>query len=301
MERPVFWTRNNENEYLFKKQIGHWVEKPENCFTIQLTTIHDKSFCSLPKSKVKKVKHYPSNILVHECILRKCLHISYYDFYSWWTRKEAEDEAEKRMMAGRKTWVRPGNEMIIPQPPSLEWGSRGTYTKSSLYILAVRREPTKDRRVGSDGERMDRFLNTLQETRKMVPVLLKDYQQNWNPVGVPLLDYLQVDSNRIDAWSYPSRDLLHHLQKTRGLHWDLRREVVVKEIIIGKTPSSTVAEIIEWAWECHRSDQEVFPSATMAYDVKEVKMAYSDFLQMGEARETRAQEVVLSPQLSSGV
>ena len=114
---------------------------------------------------------------------------------------------------------------------------------------------------------MDWFLDALRRMREMVPVLPREYHQNWNPVSVPLLDYLQVDSNRLDIWSYPSTDLLDYLQRTRGLHWDLRKEVVVKEITIRETPGPVAAEIINLAWDFYQSNQEVFLSATKAYKV----------------------------------
>ena len=48
--------------------------------------------------------------------------------------------ADKRMLAGRKSWAKPGDDMLILQPPSLQWGSRGTFTKDSLYTMATGKE-----------------------------------------------------------------------------------------------------------------------------------------------------------------
>ena len=117
----------------------------------------------------------------------------------------------------------------------MEW-SRGLFSKSNLYPLITRSRPSTHRRVGRDRELMDKFLDAVRRHSAEVPVMTGPSSGSFNPVTVPVLDYLRVDSEREDAWSYPSRDILLSMQRRRGLSWELRSQVVVREIDIGVTP-----------------------------------------------------------------
>ena len=67
------------------------------------------------------------------------------------------------------------------------------------------------------------------------------------------------------------------------------------------TPNEAAEEIIAWAWECYRRDQELFPSPTISFNVEEVKMTYMKFQTVGGARDTDDREVVISNTVTSEV
>ena len=228
----------------------------------------------------------------------KCLHCSY---LSWMSRRRAEEDAERRMKDGRRTYVQPGDDNTVPAPPTHEWGSRGSYNKEKLCSLVTGVPPNPSRRIGRDRVEMDRFLDAVRKYEGEVPIITGAPNDSFNPLGVPLLDYIKIDSYREDGWSYPSVDYLTTLQRKRQLSWAMRKEIEVKEIVIGKTSNEEAEKIISWAWSCYRRDQDIFPTSTLSFDVEEVKMTYLDFLTIGGARDTEDVEVVISNKVSTEV
>ena len=216
---------------------------------------------------------------------------------SWIARSRAEDWAAEKIQEGRRLRSTEPDRFLVPAPETSEW-TRGLFSKTNLYPLITKTRPPTHRRVGRDRESMDRFLDALRGHAAEVPVMTGS--DSFNPIMVPVLDYLRADSEREDAWSYPSRDALLTMQRRRGLSWDLRKQVIVKEITIGVTPDVEAEEIIRWAWDCYRKDQEIFPTSVLSYDVEEVKMTYMDFFALGGVRDEEKQEVVISRELREG-
>ena len=218
---------------------------------------------------------------------------------SWISRKRAEEIAADHIREGRRTIALESDRFLVPAPETMEW-SKGRYSKNNLYPLITRIKPSSQRRVGRDRELMDKFLDAVRRHSADVPVMSGPSSGSFNPITVPVLDYLRVDSEREDAWSYPSRDVLLTMQRRRGLSWNLRSQVVVREIDIGVTPDLESEQIIQWAWDCYRKDQEIFPTSVISYDVEEVKMTYMDLFTLGGARNEEEEEVTISTKLNEG-
>ena len=81
----------------------------------------------------------------------------------------------------------------------------------------------------------------------------------------------------------------------------MRKEVEVREIVIGQTSDEDALDIVSWAWSCYRRDQDLFPTSTLSFDVEEIKVTYMDFLTIGGARDIGVQEVVISTKVSTEV
>ena len=81
------------------------------------------------------------------------------------------------------------------------------YNKNSLVeLVAGRVQPRRDKL------NMDRFLKNSVLNKTQLPNKLKE-RQLFNPVEVPLLDLLAVDSDQMDSWNVPDRKCIKQMQE----------------------------------------------------------------------------------------
>ena len=137
------------------------------------------------------------------CTYLICLHSA---ISSWMSRRRAEEEAERWIREGRRTRARDGDTFLVPAPETIEWCGKGLFNKENLVSIVTKAKPVTHRKVGRDREGMDRFLDAVWRHSSDVPVMTGPGSGSFNPVSVPLLDYLKVDSDRADSWSYPTRN-----------------------------------------------------------------------------------------------
>ena len=97
-----------------------------------------------------------------------------------------------------------------------------------------------------------------------------------------LLDYITVDSNRLDTWnvaenqSSSARELFESFQKYKGLSLKLLDQVKVKELWIGRDSEEKVREVCRWAAKQWGKDQAMCPTGVISMDLEAIQILKSD-------------------------
>ena len=188
----------------------------------------------------------------------KCLHCSY---YSWMSRRRAEEDAERLMKDGRRTYVQPGDDNTVPAPPTHQWGSRVSFNKEKLCSLVTGVPPNPSRRIGRDRAEMDRFLDAVRKYEGEVPVITGAQEEAFF-ASVPFpaatlktLSFARSDLATVD-WRIPDEEARLGLV----LHSDLEGTVVEldpenllqQEFVFTLTRLVTVRpmreRLQEWIW-----------------------------------------------------
>ena len=121
----------------------------------------------------------------------------------------------------------------------------------------------------------------LKESPKDKLVILKaGLNENYLPMGAPLLDFLTVETEGSAGWKYPKLKELRSYQENRGLTFSVLEEVEVREIICGVSTQDEIEKFHEWIMEKHLKDQEKFDSGVLSMDVEDVKASYYDIMRM---------------------
>ena len=107
------------------------------------------------------------------------------------------------------------------------------------------------------------------------------------PMGAPLLDFLTVDTEGSTGWKYPRLEELRFYQANRGLTFSVLEEVEVRKIICGISTQDEIEKFHEWITEKHIKNQDKFDSGVISMDVEDVKASYYDVMR-------RAGEIVIS-------
>ena len=114
---------------------------------------------------------------------------------------------------------------------------------------------------------MERHLKYSSLDHAMIPE--KDYYKSkFNPVQVPLMDMLAVDTEKDYGWTFLSRDTMVTLQANRGLARSMLRTCEVKEIILnGDQTEEEQQGIVAWLHQQLALDQAQMPGAPLSLDV----------------------------------
>ena len=126
-----------------------------------------------------------------------------YSCCSWWASKEAEREAENKMIKNRTRQQTYGDDLLLPQVNNIGWGNpTHLYSKESLIEMVTGKDllSKRSRRVGKDRTLMDEFLRHVPSA--MIP-MVPTKREGFNPVVVPLLDYLGVDGATHPGNTFP--------------------------------------------------------------------------------------------------
>ena len=100
------------------------------------------------------------------------------------------------------------------------------------------------------------------------------------PMGAPLLDFLTVDTEGSTGWKYPRLEELKFYQANRGLTFSVLEEVEVRKIICGISTQDEIEKFHEWITEKHIENQDKFDSGVISMDVEDVKASYYDVMRM---------------------
>ena len=104
----------------------------------------------------------------------------------------------------------------------------------------------------------------LKESPKDKLVILKaGLNENYLPMGAPLLDFLTVETEGSAGWKYPKLKELRSYQENRGLTFSVLEEVEVREIICGVSTQDEIEKFHEWIKEKHLKDQDKFDSGVL--------------------------------------
>ena len=99
----------------------------------------------------------------------------------------------------------------------------------------------------------------------------------FNPLEIPIMDILVVETEREFGWQYPSQATIIGLQANRGLARSMLRTCEVKELILnGEQTDAEQKEIINWHYSQLAKDQAEMPGAPLSLDVKQVPCTLMD-------------------------
>ena len=132
------------------------------------------------------------------------------------------DEERAKTSIPAQTW-------LIPQPRSNSWGDSKLHNKVNLVRDMIGYKPrinTKD-----DEKNIRLYLNKSFKDKLVIPRTGLD--EEFMPMGEPLLDFLAVDTESSAGWKYPKLEELKSYQANRGLTFSVLKEVEVREIICG--------------------------------------------------------------------
>ena len=140
---------------------------------------------------------------------------------------------------------------------------------------------------------MERHLKHSSLDRVMDPKEYS-YKHKFNPLEVPLMDILAVDTEREFGWQFPSRETMMSLQANRGMARSMLGVCEVREIILnGDQSEEGQREIIDWHHQQLARDQEDLPGAPLSLDMKEIHCTLMDVLHLTGQRPLQGDRVRL--------
>ena len=193
---------------------------------------------------------------------------------------ELEKEARALLQEARSKPATAG--LLVPDPgdENRRWGDKKQINKKSIVAACLTRQinarlSTRDQQT---------LYSVLFYNRKDELVYPAEFRREDLIIcKVPLLDLLKVDSVDQEAgWKYPSVDELTMFQNNRGLDInslkpiDKETEVPVREITVGRSTDTEIAEIRAWFWECYRREQDSYGSSVVSVDVEEITVSLKD-------------------------
>ena len=199
-------------------------------------------------------------------------------YFSCVSTEELERRALKIMQEARMKPANPG--YLVPDPGDAErkWGDKKPVNKKTLVNKIITTHlpydhPKRDQQV------LHEFLFACKKDRLCYPSSLK--LTDIIPAGVPLLDFLSVDSKRIDAYKYPPTDEIKLFQNNRGLDRDsftVKPDTVVPvmEIRVGECSDEEIMEVWDFYKEKMAEEKKIYPSGVVSLDVEEIKITNSD-------------------------
>ena len=143
--------------------------------------------------------------------------------------REFKQRIETRWDEERAKTSSPSQTWLIPQPRSNSWGDTKLHNKVNLMKDMIGYKPrinTKD-----DEKKIRLYLRKLLKDKLVIPKT--GLNEEFLPMGAPLLDFLTVDTEGPSGWKYPRLEELRSYQVNRGLTFSVLEEVEVREIICG--------------------------------------------------------------------
>ena len=84
----------------------------------------------------------------------------------------------------------------------------------------------------------------------------------FNPVGVPLINFLVIDTEKIMGWKYPSSETMLTFQENRDMGDKMLKRCMVKILILNGKQSEE-----EWHLQMMAEYQRTFPGALLSLDI----------------------------------
>ena len=200
---------------------------------------------------------------------------------------DSQQQALHEMEHFRQATQSPSHTLLFEPSDSTYWGNDRQVEKGeksispfSLAKSVARHTPRNRFSAYYDQDFMSNFLDNSK-----INALVYDnrLRKHWVlPNRASLLDFIAVDSQRIDSWvtsrdNEPPKHLFQDFQNNKGLGRELLQRVEVREIIVGRTPDKEIKTIAKWMKKMHTADQTQCPTNTMSMDVEEVKVHKADF------------------------
>ena len=192
------------------------------------------------------------------------------------TPEQLRDEVERRVKLARSTTPTGSSDLLVRQPQVMAWGNNKPLAKDLVIKEFVGYKPAMGRK--QDEKCMDKFLNKVMKAGLQDPGLTPRNQ--FLPEGAPLLDWLAVRQESMDAWKYPPREEVCRYERTRGLTYQILQEVKVQEIVVGRSSKEKIEEVVKFFWTNWEADQQSYPTQTVSLDTEQVQITLYDVYRM---------------------
>ena len=190
--------------------------------------------------------------------------------------EEMRKTVEERIKLARSAAPQGSSDLLVRQPQVVTWGSKMAFNKENMLSKFVGYKPVMGR--NQDEPCMLKYL------RKVMVNGLQDPQLGprsaFLPEGAPLLEYLAVYQERMDAWKYPKRQEINLFERGRGLYMKMLDEVEVRVIVVGKTSPERIQDCVEWFWDKWLNTQETCPTQVVSLDNEQVSLTLYDMYRM---------------------
>ena len=233
----------------------------------------------LVRMNVRKKKPwlYPNiHCIAFITAVKSYLVISNPAFFRCLSTKDLEMEAATIMQEARMQ-LPPSHNLLVKDPgPERKWGIGKQINKKSL-VQGVIPKMIHGNQSARDCENLFNFLVVNKRDHFCYPASMS--RHDITPLGVPLLDFMAVDSKRPDSYNYPSQDEIQLFQKNRGIDLltmkpDGSTEVEVRELIIGESSEQEIQEVQEWlnTW-IKKCFDTIYPAWMMSFDIEEITIS----------------------------
>ena len=239
-----------------------------------------------PKGQVQLKVHNSLTNQIRMKYFIKILYICLQRFKYYYYRKleklpemrveEMKDVVEERVKLARSAAPQGSSNLLVRQPQVVSWGTKKTFNKEAILTKMLGYKPVMGRK--QDESCMDKYLKRVMVNGLQDPKL--GTRSAYLPEGAPLLEYLAVYQEGMDAWKYPTREEINLFQRSRGLAYTMIEEVEVREIKVGKSSPSQIAESVEWFWNNWVATQEKCPTQVVSLDNEQVSMTLYDMMRM---------------------
>jgi hypothetical protein len=192
------------------------------------------------------------------------------------TPEQLREEVERRVKLARSTTPTGSSDLLVRQPQVMAWGNNKPLAKDLLIKEFVKYKPAMGRK--QDEKCMGKYLDKVMKTGLQDPGLTPRNQ--FLPEGAPLLDWLAVRQESMDAWKYPAREEVCRYERTRGLTYQILQEVEVQEIVVGRSSKEKIEEVVKFFWANWEADQHSYPSQVVSLDTEQVQITLYDVYRM---------------------
>ena len=190
--------------------------------------------------------------------------------------EEMRRVVEERVKLARSAAPQGSSDLLVRQPQVVTWGSKLAFNKENLVATLVGYKPVMGRK--KDEACMVKYLGKVMVNGLQDPQL--GPRSAFLPEGAPLLEYLAVYQERMDAWKYPTREEVNLFERGRGLSMKMLEEVEVRVIVAGRTSQERIKETVEWFWDKWLDTQEKCPTQVVSLDNEQVSLTLYDMYRM---------------------
>ena len=207
----------------------------------------------------------------------------------YWSPAELRRRAIQQTLDERALSAREKSLILVPHIEGVWNGSDARLTKESVAVaVAGQNAPSKRRsqsRSTADNDHMAAWLKAVGPTASLTDPGLVPFE-DMIPSGAPLIDFLSLDSERDDTWTYPSWDTVRKWRGSRSITPEWASKVIVKEFVVGYDSEEKFGSFKADFWRRYQRDQDEFPTGVISFDTESVPCTTHDVVRVAENPET---------------
>ena len=180
----------------------------------------------------------------------------------------------------RKLRVSDASFILVPHLEGVYGEKRGS-APVTKHSIAERIAGEKRAKTGPDRDANfnNEFMQIAVDHGSFLDPELVDFKLML-PNGATLLDFLSLDAERDDGWDYPSAQEVKKWRDNRSLSYEWKRDVGVKEFIIGVSGDMDLCDVGSWFTYNHAKDQGNMPTGVVSLNVECIDITYFDLLRI---------------------